>query len=270
MARIAIITHKYDKFVRRSYLLSRILAEVEQAGVSVELTHGTKRFVAADLAILHVDATVVDPDYTALARRYPRTINLGIRNIGKSLISGAALTSNDAWDGPVIVKTQLNARGAPELYHNQVAALRGKPLPHPDVTELPNYVVFDHRREVPSHIWQDPKLAVEKFMPERDPSGFALRTWCFMGSQETSSRCVAAEPVVKGSAVISRELVPLPDEMRALRARLGFDYGKFDFVMHDGKPVLFDANFTPTVPENLSDDLNRSAKVLAQGLLEML
>lgn len=270
MARIAIITHKYDKFARRSYLLSRILAEVERAGISVEVTHGTRRFVDADLAILHVDATIVDPDYTVLASRYPRTINLGIRNIGKRSISGAALAPGEAWDGPVIVKTELNARGAPELYHNQVATLRGKPLPHPEVTELRDYQVFDHRREVPAQIWRDPKLVVEKFMPERDPRGFALRTWCFMGSKETSSRCVAADPVVKGSTVICRELVPLPDELRGLRARLGFDYGKFDFVMHDGKPILFDANFTPTVPENLSDDLSLSAKVLAQGLLEML
>ena len=51
---------------------------------------------------------------------------------------------------------------------------------------------------------------------------------------------------------------------------MGFDYGKFDFILHDGKPVLFDANFTPTVPENLSEELSLSAKELAWGLLEML
>lgn len=270
MTRLAVISHKFDKFDRRSYLLSGILREVEQAGVEVEVARGHRRFVEADIAILHVDATIVEPEYSALARRYPRTINLAIRNIGKSRISGAALSPGEDWSGAVIVKTELNARGAPELYHNQVAALRGKSVPHPDVTGLRDYALFDHARDVPKEVWKDPHLIVEKFMPERDPRGFALRTWVFMGKRETCSRCVSAEPVVKGADVISRELVAVPDELRQIRVRLGFDYGKFDFAVHDGKPILFDANFTPTVPENLSDELSRSAKELAQGLLEMM
>lgn len=270
MPRIAVISHKYDKFARRSYLLSGILSEVEKEGVAFEVTRGHRHFVDADLAILHVDATVVDPEYTALARRYPRTLNLAIRNIGKSRIGGAALSRDESWSGPVIVKTELNARGAPELYHNQVAALRGKPSPHPEVSELRDYRLYDDAREVPKEVWQDPQLVVERFMPERDSRGFALRTWIFMGDRETCSRCVSAEPIVKGASVIARELVSVPDELRQIRKHLGFDYGKFDFVVHDGTPILFDANFTPTVPENLSEELSRSAKELAQGLLGLI
>jgi hypothetical protein len=270
MTRVAIVTHKFDKFRRRSYLLGSILKEVEQAGIEVEVTHGPRSFVNADLAILHVDATLVDPEYTALARRYPRTINLGIRDIRKSLISGAALSRAESWDGPVIVKTELNARGGPEFYHNEVAALRGKPAPHPRVTALRDYLLFDRAGDVPEQIWRDPQLVVEKFMPERDARGFALRTWCFMGRRETCSRCISADPVVKGAAIVARELVDVPDELRDARKRLGFEYGKFDFVLHHGRPVLFDANFTPTVPENLSDELSLSAKELALGLLEMI
>jgi hypothetical protein len=270
MTRIAIITHKFDKFSRRSYLLGSILKEVERAGIEVEVTHGHRKLVRADLAILHVDATVVDPEYTALAKRYPRTINLGVRNIRKSLISAAALSRGATWDGAVIVKTDLNARGAPEFYHNEVAALRGKPAPHPHVTALRDYVLFEHARDVPDDVWSDAQLVVEKFMPEPDPRGFALRTWCFMGRRETCSRCVSADPVVKGSSIISRELVEVPNELRQVRAHLGFDYGKFDFVLRNGRPVLFDANFTPTVPENLTEELAASAKELALGLLEIV
>lgn len=270
MARIAVISHKFDKFARRSYLLSGILKEAEQAGVEVEVTAGHRRFADADLAILHVDATIVDPEYSALARRYRRTVNLEIRNIGKSRISGAVLTRGESWPGRVIVKTELNACGAPEFYHNQVAALRGKPAPHPEVRSLRDYVLFDHIGDVPEEVWRDPQLVVERFLPECDPRGFALRTWVFFGDRETCSRCIGTEPVVKGASVIARELASVPDELRQARARLKFDYGKFDFAMHDGRPILFDANFTPTVPENLSEELSRSAKELAQGLLELL
>jgi hypothetical protein len=270
MPRIAVISHKFDKFDKRSYLLAGILKEAEQAGLVAEVTRGPRHFLEADLAILHVDATVIDPEYMALARRYRRTINLSIGNIAKSRISGAALRREEGWSGPVIVKTELNGRGAPEFYHNQVAALRGKPAPHPEVTGLRDYIVFDRAADVPDAVWQDRSLAVEKFLPERDPHGFALRTWVFMGKRETCSRCVSAAPIVKGAGIISRELVAVPGELRQTRTRLGFDYGKFDFVVHEGKPVLFDANMTPTVPENLSDELRQSAKELAKGLLELL
>jgi len=270
MPHVAVVSHKYDKFTKRPYFLRGILRELEQAGVTAEITHGHRRFVAADLAILHVDATVIDPEYTALARRYPRTVNLAVGNIGKRRISGAALSRGESWSGPVIVKTELNARGAPELYHNQVAALRGKPAPHPQVTGLATYALFDSASDVPDALWTDPTLAVEKFVPERDPRGFALRTWVFMGSRETCSRCISPEPIVKGDAVIARDIVSVPDELRRARKRLGFDYGKFDFVVHDGKAVLLDANVTPTIPENLSEELRRSVRHLASGLLEFL
>jgi hypothetical protein len=270
MPRIAVISHKFDKFNRRSYLLARILKELEAAGVTAEVTRGPKQFVEADLAILHVDSTVVDPKYVALAKRYRRVLNLGVTDIRKGRVSGAALSKADGWQGPVLVKTQFNGRGAPELYHNDVARLRGKALPHPEVTQLRDYEIFARAADVPASVWRDPHLAVEKFIPEIDPRGYGLRTWVFFGTRETCSRCISPTPMVKGADIVSREVIPVPDALRQQRARLGFDYGKFDFVEHDGVPVLLDANMTPTVPERLSDELQRSAQELAKGLLEML
>ena len=40
--------------------------------------------------------------------------------------------------------------------------------------------------------------------------------------------------------MMQREPVPIPDEIRAARKRFGFEYGKFDFVLHRGVPVLLD------------------------------
>jgi hypothetical protein len=50
------------------------------------------------------------------------------------------------------------------------------------------------------------------------------------------------------------------------RARLGFDYGKFDFVIHEGQAVLLDANRTPTAVRNLSTYQQRHAQSLAGGI----
>lgn len=270
MTRIAIITHRYDRFVARSYLLGGILREVEQAGVDVKIIKGDRAFVRADLAILHLSSTIIAPEYVALAARYPCTLNLAVTDVRKSRISGAALRRDEPWDGPVIVKTEFNSGGGAERFHNSLAAKRGQPAPYPDLAEKRSYEIFERTADVPDAIWQDPTLAVEKFLPERDPRGYALRTWTFMGSRETCSRCIAREPIVKGSGVIARDLIPVPEELRLIRRRLGFDYGKFDYVEHDGRPILLDANPTPRIPAHMSDVLARSAKELAPGLLELL
>jgi hypothetical protein len=195
MTRIAIITHRYDRFVARSYLLGGILREVEQAGVDVKIIKGDRAFVRADLAILHLSSTIIAPEYVALAARYPCTLNLAVTDVRKSRISGAALRRDERWDGPVIVKTEFNSGGGAERFHNSLAAKRGQPAPYPDLAEKRSYEIFERTADVPDAIWQDPTLAVEKFLPERDPRGYALRTWTFMGSRETCSRCIAREPI---------------------------------------------------------------------------
>jgi hypothetical protein len=63
--------------------------------------------------------------------------------------------------------------------------------------------------------------------------------------------------------------VPVPDFLRAERERLGFDYGKFDFVIHDGQAVLLDANKTPGPPPSSPDAMERNAR-LAGGIEMML
>ena len=38
---------------------------------------------------------------------------------------------------------------------------------------------------------------------------------------------------------------PVPEELRKIRAQLGFDYGKFDYGIVDGEVILYDVNRTP-------------------------
>jgi len=37
----------------------------------------------------------------------------------------------------------------------------------------------------------------------------------------------------------------MPTELDSMRGKLGFDYGKFDYALRDGRVVLFDVNPTP-------------------------
>jgi hypothetical protein len=51
-------------------------------------------------------------------------------------------------------------------------------------------------------------------------------------------------------AAVRRELVPEePDELREIRRSLGFDFGKFDYSIVNGRVVLYDRNRTPSVKD---------------------
>ena len=58
----------------------------------------------------------------------------------------------------------------------------------------------------------------------------------------------------------------VPDELRQIRRELKFDYGKFDYTMVDGRPVLFDANRTPTIGRFPKARYLPLAETLAGGL----
>ena len=53
----------------------------------------------------------------------------------------------------------------------------------------------------------------------------------------------------------------------AVRRELGFDYGRFDYVLHEGEVVLLDVNHTPVgVPERQ----RRIGQMLAAGIASFL
>jgi hypothetical protein len=58
-------------------------------------------------------------------------------------------------------------------------------------------------------------------------------------------------PIVKaGNRTRHEYLKEVPVELRAIRKRLGMDFGKFDYVIFNGEPVLLDVNKTPTIAGN--------------------
>jgi len=89
---------------------------------------------------------------------------------------------------------------------------------------------------------------VERFVPETVEDGYAVRYWVFLGDRESCLRHVSRSAIVKGLNTIRVERVEAPAALREKRAALGFDYGKLDFVEHDGEVVLLDANRTPGAP----------------------
>jgi hypothetical protein len=278
VATLIVITHEYDRFLvqddpgkpaRSAYLLHDVLRHATDMGHTCKIVRGA-RAPDGDVALLHVDATIVAQDYLDLAAHYPRAINFGTGDISKRKVSRLLVTPDDAWDGPVIVKSNYNNNGLLEQMHNRRAAREGRPLPHPDIPTGQPYRLFDSVAGVPDEVWSDDSLVVERFVPERDPDGFALRTWVFMGTNERCTRVVTPGPISKAAQVIRHDPVDVPPELRAERERLGFDFGKFDFVVHEGDPLLLDANRTPGMAQAIRPLIAKGAPNLAEGLNALL
>ncbi len=278
MARIVVVTHLLDIFSERAnfwspatgnYLLFNVLQAMRRRGHHWRVTSGP-RPIKGDIAILHVDSTFVSEAYLALAAHYRLAVNFATGDISKRRISRLLLAQDENWDGPVMLKSNLNHNGYPEARHNARAAGAGRAPPHPDAEIIGEYTVLPTLADVPKTAWEDRHCVIERFLPELDPQGYALRSWVFMGNAERCTRRVSTDPVVRSLNCFPPTAVEIPGSLRAERARLGFDYGKFDFVMNEGKAILLDVNRTPGKPPSTGAVAIARAETLADGLEALL
>jgi hypothetical protein len=223
------------------------------------------------VVIPHLDATRTPSGYQTSFSRCAVVLNRMVTDISKRKISENLITKPTDCEGPVIVKTDSNCGREPEferlsgkgrIAHSALALARR--LPWALTGMIGHYKVFDHASLVPRVVWSNPFLVVEKFLPERQKGLYCLRQYTFLGTTEINTLAFSADPIVKAQNIIRRQVVPEPPPgIRRIRTALGFDYGKFDYVLRDGRVVLFDANRTPTYnPASLAG----SAKPLIIGL----
>ena len=125
-----------------------------------------------------------------------------------------------------------------------------------------DYPVFPSLQDVPTAVFDNHNLVVEKFLPEVEAGMYCVRYYNFLGDREVHKVYRSKEKIVKGSDEVHSEDVPIPAELYAIRQQLGMDYGKLDYVMRDGKVVLFDVNRTPGCEKG------RLARNMAQRLAE--
>jgi SAM-dependent methyltransferase len=133
--------------------------------------------------------------------------------------------------------------------------------------ENSNYRIFDSVSEVPFPVWWNPALIVEEFAPEMREGFYCLRTWTFLGDRETNSLSYSRRPIVKLSNVERREVVDeIPDELRRMRSQMGFEFGKFDYGIVDGRVLLYDANRTPSLGAEVPASFVDRLRHLADGI----
>ena len=258
------------------YLIDAIAERWSGSGYQVLTHYGYENLPSADIVILHVDLTKIPPIYVERLAAYPLVLNRRVLDISKSAFSKHLVTRDEAYDGPVIVKTDANYGGQPETRGRKISRIsrwsklffcRGMTdWAKTDSLNPLDYPIYNTKELVPRNVWKNQHLIVERFLPEREDDLYYIRYWMFLGDQGWAARFGSKKPIVKFHCrVTPEERVPVPDELVALRKQLGLDYGRFDYVVRDGHPIVFDINKTVGGYDNCAayaDELD----ILAKGI----
>jgi hypothetical protein len=246
-----------------------------QDGNRVHYLFGTRKFVPADILLVHVDLSVVPLEYLEFASRYPIVLNRDVKNIRKSRISTNLVKGGEPYSGKVIVKSDLNYGGSPERILRRSPSLWRRWWPGRYVRHDPDdssfrlrfdYQIYNSLAEVPPALFERNDIVVEKFLPEKEENLFFVRHYEFLGDCATCTRLAASDPIVKDQTVVRIEEVDVHPEIVEAQNRLNFDYGKFDYVVHNGRPVLLDANKTTGADRVSSRQLDARRRHRANGI----
>lgn len=287
--KILIIQHENDFRGEQGVYFIEVIARCwREAGYEVFFINGLQKNIAADLAIMHVNLSVVPAEYVRYAKQFPVTLNLNITDIRKRVISQNLVQPNDDYDGPVIVKTDKNCGGIPEAkIYNQALPKRRSVMRYVrksvrktrslgiklnllnintslfvETEYRESFRVFDDKDSVPKYFWDDEDWIIEKFLPEIEDSRFVIRNAYFFGDKMICFKTFSSDPIVKEEKEVRSQKIEMPDEIIHLRNKLGLDYGKIDYVMHNGEPVVLDIGKTIG-----GGDFGRdTALTLAQGI----
>lgn len=259
----------------QSSVLSRLTHIWRERGI--ESVTGRAYAPDADACVLHIDRTRLTPDQIPVPPEGVPVINGCVLDISKRRFSTIELHADDDWDGPVIVKTNLNHFGVAERkesgpFRRAMLRIRSNAA---DISwrmarGLPDrtYPVVPSIRKVPGWVWENADYIVEKFVPERDGNLYCLRGWMFLGTASYGWRLLSTHPLVKTGTMVGYDFVTdVPVELIELKKRTQFEFGKFDYVMHDGRPIVLDLNKTP---DYAGDPASPRLRKLATGIEEFL
>lgn len=287
MAKIAVLFHEQDSNPE-NYIINNLARIWRSDGHSVVYLYGTARLVEADILFLHINLSLVPDRYRQFAARYPVVLNGRITDIRKSRISTDRLSRGDEWSGPVIVKSDLNYAGWPEQRFNQYFLLTWLELRFPLLQrariklyemrhqDLPmctsDYKIFAGIDDVPPKWLASHRVIAEKFLPERENGLYHVRIYQALGSRWTCMRLSSPHPIIKAHNSISAEEIAPEPEIEQWRRTYHLDFGKIDYVIHNGRTVVLDINKTTgyTPGSGLNEELEQGRRRIAEGLYDYL
>jgi hypothetical protein len=268
---IGILLHERDgRALERSYILWPVARIWKGWGIEVRFLSGPRGADEVEALVPHVDLTAMPPEYAAALEAHPCAVNRNVRDLSKRRVSRNLVGPGDAWDGPVLVKTDRNHGGYPDHRLLEPTRRKERSLARAFTLRPDAYPVFPSLAAVPRAVFSNPRLVVERFLPERDGDLYCVRSATLLGDHEDCQLKKGTSHVVRAARVVARERVPLHPAMREAARGLGLDYGKIDYVERDGETILLDATATPTRQAGpLTESAEANARARAEAALAL-
>lgn len=271
--RVAILGNSGQPSRSSGHLIGLLAEQWRQNGIEVIELTGPSRFVEADLLLLHLSRPLVPEDYRRFAAQYPVTFNAGATDLRKNLYADGLLKADAAYRAPVIVKpvdryaSMSSARPA----SRGVFGFRPR-AGTAAAASNDNARIYSSLADVPAEKFSADYI-VQKFVPEEQNGRYALRQYFFLGDRHFISLQTSGAAIIHSSAPLSLDAWTPPQVLLDLRAKLGLDYGRIDFVMHEGRPFVLGATRSPGLPamaepSNVPPPYLRLAEALAETLVE--
>ncbi|MEM9165547.1 MAG: hypothetical protein AAGB48_00815 [Planctomycetota bacterium] len=248
---------------RRQYRIWPLIEAWKRLGHGIVVTRDPDEACRADVLLPHLDVSRIPEPIWKRIRTHARLLNRHIRDVRKSAISAHLLNREDPHTGPVIVKTNNNSGGFRDFERTVPRWLRTASLAWHRVLwspaarrhgfrwtrMLPRYPVFPSIESVPTSVWANPHLVVERFFePDRDAEGrYVMFMWIVLGDRGLGRTLSGRTRVVKDTNAKLGAFERPPEMILATQRSLGVEYGKIDYVVHQGQPVVLDINPTPVV-----------------------
>ena len=280
--RIVILFHEFQYDRSSNYMIDELADLWREEGLEVIEIYGIDRVVPADVILLHIDLSVVPPEYLEFARQYPVALNTTLNDIRKATISQNLVQSGAAYVGPVIVKSNLNYAGAPErkleetqLRQSSFWLKRLQYRVFPFLKKVPvfqsnlEYQIFDRIEDVPRSLLNHPDVVVEKFFHSRHEEFFCIHNLYIFGNHRTGARLMGHHPIVNGRTYKRIDYVDPSSDILEQMADIPLDYGKIDYVFDKGKVEIIDINKTVGDSRAVfqrTPELIRFYKTLAAGI----
>lgn len=252
------VESRRDFLKPNGYILRNALPWLKTAGVRFRVLDCLDPATLGQAALLHVDLTRVPPPFERIHGLYERCLNGRALSIDRRSYSSAAVTRDDCYHGPVIVKSTLNHRGLPELrFAMRLGFLRGgSSEARRRMREglCPPYALYESSAQVPATAWDDPSLIVERFLPARLETPVVKHRYDFMLDAELHTRASFDSLLCTPGSVTNVDFpTSAPDSVRRLRETLHLDFGSIDYFMIDGEAWPIDANKTTTFTQAWAD-----------------
>jgi hypothetical protein len=274
--RLIVYVESAASFLRGTdYKLQHMLRRARRARLAYRVVDRAATVTdPADRAFLHVDLTTVPEEFHRIHEHYAACVNGHAVTISRLLYSTVRLRRDEAYEGPVIVKTVLNHHGWPEFRYavdrtpamRAWHALKARITPGYVARACPGYRVYDSLSAVPARVWREPGLMVERFLPGRPEPPVEKCRYDFFYDVELTLRSVHDSLLCEPETVVSVERVPaVPPVVREVRRRLRLDFGAIDYFETADGAVVIDANKTVGISPSWVERFEPLARHLEQA-----